>query len=427
MRNTRESWRLTHGSWISTTPVLPGVWKRKDGGHVVRSRVTDPRTKKKTEVWKILPELSAAQALQWLEEECNKVRRGESRAAPSQTRFANYAVSLLERKIRARDIKSEAGIRKWNVCLQRLFQSHLAELFIERMRPQDFTRWRDDCATLVAEGRYSPVTMNTDLSVLRVIMTSAKVELGLLSNPAEALAPFDTSQHPVYTFEEPNSLTVDELRAFLDCMPGHYAMTFLGFALGKRPSTTLPLRRRGSTPDIHWDTGVLLFRRSNTHGQIVMEGVKTGGEERVQAPAELLAVLRWHVETQLRSPAQQESDLLFPAVHGGFRTRNVLDKPFRAVARAIGLDKRITPRGMRRTFQDLCRAAEVGDLVARSISGHATEAMQRHYRTVAPEEQRRGLSNVIQLMHPAHAALHGGEGSGEGPGMSGEDRKGGRC
>jgi hypothetical protein len=335
---------------------------------------------------------------------------------------------LLERKVRARDIKSQAGIRKSNVGLQRLFQSHLAELFIETMRPQDFIRWRDGCATLVAEGRYSPVTMNTDLSVLRVIMTSAKVELELPANPAEALAPFNTSQHPVYTFEEPNSLTVDELREFLRCtresFPRHYAMTFLGFALGKRPSSTRPLRRRGATPDIHWYTGVLLFRRSNTHGQIVMEGVKTGGEERVQAPAELLTVLRWHVETQLRSPAQQASDLLFPALHGGFRTRNVLDKPFRTVAREMGLGKRITPRGMRRTFQDLCRAAEVGDLVTRSISGHATEAMQHHYSTVAPEEQRRGLSNVIQLMRPAHPTPHG---SGEGPWMSGEDRKGGRC
>jgi hypothetical protein len=30
-----------------------------------------------------------------------------------------------------------------------------------------------------------------------------------------------------------------------------------------------------------------------------MEGVKTGGEERVQAPEQLLEILRWHVETQL--------------------------------------------------------------------------------------------------------------------------------
>ncbi len=249
MSKAKESWKLTRGSWISTTPVLPGVWKRKEGGHVVRARVTDPRTGKKTELWKVLPELKAAQALNWLEQERVRIRQGSSRVEPSQTRFASYAVSLLERKIRARDIKSEAGIRKWNICLRRLFESRIADLFIEKMRPQDFIQWRSDCADMIGSGRYSPVTMNTDLSVLRVVMTTAKIELGLMTNPIEGLAPFDTSQHPTYTFEEPNSLTVEELRKFLRCMrmdfPSHYAMTFLGFALGKRPSTTRPLRRRG--------------------------------------------------------------------------------------------------------------------------------------------------------------------------------------
>jgi hypothetical protein len=33
-------------------------------------------------------------------------------------------VSLLERKITARDIKGEAGIRKWQICLKRLFECH---------------------------------------------------------------------------------------------------------------------------------------------------------------------------------------------------------------------------------------------------------------------------------------------------------------
>jgi integrase len=268
--------------------------------------------------------------------------------------------------------------------------------------------------------------MNTDLGVLRVIMTTAKVELGLMTNPIEGLAPFDTSQHPAYTFEDPNSLTVNELREFLACMqrrfPKHYAMTFLGFATGKRPSTMRPLRRRGPTPDVLWESGVLLFRRSNTFEQKVMEGVKTGGEERVRVPDELLEVLRWHVDSQLRGPAQQASDLLFPAAHGGFRTRTVLDKPFRLVAAEVGLQKRITPRGMRRTFQDLCRAAEVGDVVTRSISGHATEAMQRHYSTASLEEQRRGLSNVIQLLRPIPAPSPVGRVWV----ASGEDRKGGR-
>ena len=430
MSNTRENWKMVRGSCVSMKSVLPGVWKRKEGGHVVRGRVISLRTGKMSELWKVLPDSTAAEALQWLEQERERLRSGERQAAESRTPFASYAVSLLDKKIRARDIKSEAGIRKWKICLERILRSSLAELFIEKMRPRDFSDWRDECARHIDEGKYAPVTMNTDLAVLRVIMTAAKVELGLAANPAEGLVPFDTSQHPTYTFEEPNSLTVDELRAFLANMqrlfPQHYAMTFLGFATGKRPSTTRPLRRRGATPDVLWDTGVLLFRRSNTFGQKVMEGVKTGGEERVRLPDELLAVLRWHVETQLKAPEQQSSDLLFPAVHGGFRTRNVLDKPFQTVARSMGLKKRLTPRGMRRTFQDLCRAAQVGDLVTRSISGHATEAMQRHYSTVSLEEQRRGLSNVIQLLRPQPIASPSGEGTGEALAAGGEDREGGR-
>lgn len=73
------------------------------------------------------------------------------------------------------------------------------------------------------------------------------------------------------------------------------------------------------------------------------------------------------------------------------------NKPFVEVALAMGLKYPVTQRGMRRTFQDLARAAEVADLVTRSISGHSTERMQHHYSTVSPNEQRQGLAKVIQF------------------------------
>jgi hypothetical protein len=45
--------------------------------------------------------------------------------------------------------------------------------------------------------------------------------------------------------------------------------------------------------------------------------------------------------------------------------------------------RRITfARALRRTFNDRARAAQVNDLVTRSISGHLTEKMQTHYSTV---------------------------------------------
>lgn len=55
----------------------------------------------------------------------------------------------------------------------------------------------------------------------------------------------------------------------------------------------------------------------------------------------------------------------------------------------------ITPKGMRRTFNDLARQARVHDVVLRAISGHQTERMQRHYSTAQREEMRAAVGKVI--------------------------------
>lgn len=131
--------------------------------------------------------------------------------------------------------------------------------------------------------------------------------------------------------------------------------------------------------------------------------------------------------TQLTTPEQQESDLLFPAVNGKFRSPSVLNEPLDEVALELSLSKHITQRALRRTFNDLAQAASVNDLVTRSISGHLTERMQHHYSTVNGGEQRAALAKVIRLFdpkpQPASAAEgEGGEASGEGPSSGGEGR-----
>ena len=82
---------------------------------------------------------------------------------------------------------------------------------------------------------------------------------------------------------------------------------------------------------------------------------------------------------------------------------------------------------MRRTFQDLARAAEIRDVVTRSISGHATEEMQRRYSTVSPVEQQKSLARVmLRLMdfrNPKRRPARGGEESGERGRVGGEVRE----
>jgi integrase len=175
-------------------------------------------------------------------------------------------------------------------------------------------------------------------------------------------------------------------------------MTFLGFATGLRPSSLRPLRRRGDTPDVRWDEGILLVRRSHTLGEEVMNSTKTGVRQRITIPVELLDVLRWHVETQLETEEQRASDLLFPREDGGFRSESSLKKAFGVVGGLIGLKKNLTPRGMRRTFNDVARVAKVESLVTKSISGHLTDRMKDHYSTVSPGEQRESIGRVLRLV-----------------------------
>jgi integrase len=321
--------------------------------------------------------------------------------------FADYARRIFERKVLRAELRSAKAKAQWRSILEHHLLPTFGQVAVQDLRRSTIETWKDEVARGIRSGDYSPVTANDWIKILRVIVNAAVVELELPKNPIAGVKGFDTSEHPAYTDEEPNALTPDEVPLFLAEMrrrfPQHFAMTALGFATGLRPSSMRPLRRCGDKPDVLWNEGVLLVRRSHSLGEEVMERTKTGRNQRIALPRELVDILRWHVVNLPAGPIR-DSELLFPSDTGGFRSRSALDKPFRRVALAVGLDKRVTPRAMRRTFQDLARAAEVEDIVTRAISGHATETMQRHYSTVSTDEMRSGLAKVISLAGMQEAA-----------------------
>ena len=145
-----------------------------------------------------------------------------------------------------------------------------------------------------------------------------------------------------------------------------------------------------------WDEGVILIRRSHTRGDEVMEATKQKTRYRITLPTDLMAILRWHVDRLPPGP-MQDSELLFPSETGSFRAASALDKPFRNVGRALRLAKRITPRAMRRTFQDLARNADIEAIVRQKICGHATDEMSDLYSTVPQREIQAAVGAVISL------------------------------
>jgi integrase len=415
-RMKEKKWVFRWKSWLAPSTV-PSVWERKEGGHFVRARVVDPTTGRMREIKKSLPQADLATAFMWLNDERKRIQAGPLLAQRRTERFADYAVSLLERKVNTREIKSARSREKWRYTLEHLIAgteavaagteavSGFGEMFVDQIRPLHVQAWRVGVCQLIAAGTYSPVTANGWLAVFHVIMKAAKRDFELPSDPTEGIPSFDTSEHPTYTEEEPNTLTADVAAEFLTYMreecPQHYAMTYLGMATGLRPSSMRPLRHAGPTPDVLWDKAVILVRRSHTLGDEIMDTTKTKLRQRINVPAEVMDVLRWHVETQIVTPEQRASELLFPREDGGLRTEHVLRKPFARIKALMGLGIRFTPRGLRRTFNDLARMAGVESLITRSISGHATDRMREHYSTVTPVEQRESIGRVLHLVKPA--------------------------
>lgn len=409
-------WVKRWNCWIAPKPSKPGVWRRKEGGFLVRARVLDPLTKKLREVKITLPEDDAHSAYQKLQNELDRVRKGEvtptsaARSSPSPATnttestlplWGDYAVSLLERKVTDGTIRSAKTREVWASVLKTKLIPAFGKLRIDEMNRRTYLAWRDEVAKKIRANAVSPHYANGWLSILTVVTNAAFDEFEIdRASPTRAIEKFDTREHDTYTDEEPNSLTPEEVGPFLAAMrrlyPQHFAMTALGFATGLRPSSLRPLRHVGPTPDVILSTGVLLVRRSQTRGSEVMQTTKTARHQRVSLPEDLVAILRWHIDTLPEGP-MADSELLFPSETGGFRAPSVLDKPFAAVAKETGLRKHVTARAMRRTFQDLARAAEVRDIVTRAVSGHATEEMQRHYSTVHQNEIREGIARIVNL------------------------------
>src|SRR5258708_1062478 len=81
----KKKWLRRWKNWVAATRV-PGVWERKEGGHLVRTRIMDPATGRKREIKKVLPEADDATAYKWLADEKARIRAGIVLAQPQKQR-----------------------------------------------------------------------------------------------------------------------------------------------------------------------------------------------------------------------------------------------------------------------------------------------------------------------------------------------------
>jgi integrase len=404
-----DFWKERNGLMMSSA--APGVWKIQDrpGSWFVRRRVLSEKTGRMVEVAKVLEAPTLAKALAGLDALVELARVGEAKA--QKMRFGDYAVSLLDRRIKSGSINSQATVDDWKSVLKRHLIPVFGDHFIQSISRQDVLVFKDELAKRIASKEMGAMCGNNILGRLFCVLNNAAADYEYPS-PCHKVPKFKVGR--IYTVEEPNVLAKDDVPRFLDGMyrrfPRYYAFTLLMMATGLRPSHIRPIRCRGPNQDILWDKGILLVRRSHTN-MVIMDKTKTGRDQAIPLPKDVLDVLRWHIEKFHQAKMHQEGELLFPALRSAEPINHtVLTHAFDVVEKQLKLAYNITPRGGgRRTFTTLTRNAQVNDAVVKSITGHTTQVMFDHYYHVDDELKRSAIAKVIDFTKFRAAEIGSGD------------------
>ena len=163
--------------FIAPAPVKPGVFRRKEGGFLIRGRVTDPRTGKQKEVRLNITGVDALDAYNRLQDELAMVRDGLKPKGPAKRiRFTEFAASLFEHKLKTGRVKSAKSRQKWESVIRLHLAPVFGDLFVDAIHRTDIKAWKETMGEMIQAGELHPNTANDRLALLGRILTAAAVE-----------------------------------------------------------------------------------------------------------------------------------------------------------------------------------------------------------------------------------------------------------
>lgn len=376
----------------------PGIIRVDDNTYRVRAKVTDPRTGRTKEIDRLIVGVSAREAA---EQRAVLIKESQLPAAvATRQRVGEFAQSWMKSKLLKLD---PATSRTYADALDNHILPALGDLFYDAVTPMDVQKWVDDA---IQEGwktpeskedrSYSPYTIRIWFRVFRTMTRDAVYMLNLPRDPTLRISFPDMPER-----EEANALSPEQLAAFLTAMrkkyPQHYALVVLLAYTGLRFCHASALRWE----DWNEEASVLRIQRKHVRGKVGPVTRKKRAPKEYPVEPELRDILKWHRQRMLAEQAPGlEEGWMFPSATGTLRTPNSMDRAWAASLIEAGISKRFTVHGLRYTFTDLVRRANVDAVVRRALTGHVTEEMQRRYSTVSLSEKREAIAGVIRILRP---------------------------
>ena len=360
-----------------------GITCIQRGKYRVRVRGKDPTTGKRVEIGRVCKgTLADAVELQ-----SNLRRQLRAPDAGTNLTLSQLMRSWLKQKVA---LVSQGSAERYGSHAKRILRA-LGDHYVAMLRPMHVQEY---IATELGSGR-SQRTVGASVGMLRQVaryalangMTSLDFTLGIRAS----------GRSKEYTLDEPNSLTIEQLREFLSIAKetedrwyvALYTLAFTGLRVGE----LLGLQ----WVDLDFEHQLLSVNRTVSGGRVGKPKTRASRRRIVMAD-DLKPVLLGHRAALLASqhPSLQQGWVFGPNSGSHYRT-NPLAKVIARIAKRMQLTFRFTTHGLRRTFVSLFGLQAPIDVVMDTV-GHTQRRMTAHYTTVRDDRKREAANQLLRLV-----------------------------
>lgn len=364
-----------------------GIKQLKKGQYQIRVTWTDPRTGKRRDRIKTVECLTVQQAAAQRSQLLDEVSKDAP--SPDRARLGDFASSWLSSRL----VRLKASTRDRYARDLEVITADLGEFFLDAIRHEDLEAW------VAAQAKAkAPATVNGYLRLLKTVMADATIAHDLRRNPAARVRALPARRRGDSDADGPvNLLSAEEIAKFLEVLkvrwPQWSAIVFTQFATARRFGEVSALRWE----DIDDKRGIIRIRRAQWRG--IVGTTKTDREVTVPLTEELRQALReWRQELIRSQHRHVDSGWVFPSRAGKpHQNSSVMRKAFVDMLKQIGVERKFSSHGLRRTANDLLRRLATGEVV-RAITGHVTVAMTEHYSHVDAGEKKAAVEGMLRLV-----------------------------
>ena len=312
-----------------------------------------------------------AEAIAWRDQKILEVE-GVPEPAPLRRTFGHWVIEWFEQR---EEWLAPSTRRTYLSIIKHQIIPVLGDVFLDIFDREDLIYWRDWAqAQKLPNGK--PVSDQTLLSWWRVLKTIVKDWLAQEQRfdfTVRIRAPKSGRRQ----VRDPRTLTVEQIHDIVVHVREHARTRFAEVAtLAYTGMRSGELFARGPADT----TGDLIHIHSAVSAGVINDVTKTGWERHAFASELVREAAEEHWKVRLRRQHRSvHSGLLYGSEAGTPRFPGALDKTLVGAAAALGIEQRVSPRVLRRSYNTALAESGAPELVLLSQMGHSSGDMSKYY------------------------------------------------